>query len=305
MSTGAVCPGCGASLLPIEIAEGQCTRCLRRLPADLVSDAVTGRLPDPRRDGGTARALDDDPRHSDPHEARLAAARGWGGTRVGVALIYWGILLNLVTLALQILMIPALCGGARPVVYLLTLLSAGVTLASGVLCLVGLILYCTIPDQSGGRGWALVGLACLLATISAVVLLGIFAASTPFSRRYLVVPDTLVFLWLVGIVVLVFMTTLAYTLVMRAAARYWGDRELANSFMSFFCVAWVGFVILVIFGVCLGSSVRSSFSYSRELFVVLNCGGLIVGLFMTIWFLGLLSRLRDAIPSGRRWVPEP
>ena len=285
MSTGAVCPGCGASLFPIEIAEGQCTRCLRRLPADLASDAVTADLPEPRRDGDAARAREYDSRDHDPYHARMAAAEGWGGMRVGVALIYWGILLNLVTLGLQILMIPALCGGVRPLVYLLTFLSAGVTLASGVLCLVGL--------------------ACMLATISAAVLLAIFAISTPFSRRSLVVPDALVFLWFVGIVVLVFMTTLAYTLVMRAAARYWGDRELANSFMSFFCVAWVGFVILVIFGVCLGSSVRSSFSYSRELLVVLNCGFLIVGLFMTVWFLSLLSRLREAIPSGRPWVPEP
>jgi hypothetical protein len=286
MSTGATCPTCGASLFPTEIAEGRCTSCMTLLPGESASRAVTTDPPEARKEhqGESGPLRDDD-------SARPKTAEGWAGMRLGLTLVYWGVVLNLICVGPLLIPFPLLSCGA--------FLFVGLTVLGSLLCLVGFILYCTIPDQSGGRGWALAGLACMLATIAAVVLLVVFANSNVFtSKGWFRIAEVISALWLMAILVLTFTTSLSYTLVMRAAARYWGDRDLATSFVAYFIVLWVAPVGLFALGFGLAVSLRGS-PVPPDLMVFLIGSSVLISVFMSVWFLGLLNRLRHAIPSAQ------
>jgi hypothetical protein len=267
---------------------------MKRLPADFASRAVTADRPEARREDlghrGVARE-DDYPRH-EPFYHRREPAEGWSGMRLGVMLVYWAALLNLIGMGVRLLGIPIAFGGAVEAVALIQLLGIGLTLIGGVLGLVGFIMFCTIPYQSGARGWAMAGLACMLACIAAIVLLFI---------RYPEVSETILLAWAAGILLLAFLSHLFLTLVLRAAARYWSDTALGDSFVSYLIVSWVGAVVVVgtfiyMIGAAFGDPLvgrRGEAGFS----ILLGCGSLVFSVAMMIWYLVLLNRLRERIPA--------
>jgi hypothetical protein len=294
MSTGATCLNCGASLLPTEFAAARCARCASNLPTRFEANAITAEPP--RAALGVTDHLPAD--HSDRRatdHGPLTVAERWRGMRRGVMLVHWGVVFTVIALLIQCLSVSFLYSGVFPVGLMVMLIAAGVTLIGSVVYVIGFLMYCTIPAESGGRGWAIAGLGCLLATVAAVVVFMFIPFPTHSSpRRAEIVLDAFLLACLVGIVILMFITSLAYTLVMRAAARYWGDQALANSFLNFFLVSSAGSVALVLFVLCLGNFERS-LPYDFPMF--LGCGLLIVALIMTCWFLNLLGRLLDVIPE--------
>jgi len=295
MSTGATCLSCGASLLPSEIAEARCVRCARSLPTKVEPNAITAESPRGAL-GVTDQLPDADSERRATDHGPLTVAERWRGMRRGVMLVHWGVVFNLIGLGIQCLSVPFLYPGGLPVALLVMVIAAGAMLIGSLVYVIGFPMYCSIPAESGGRGWAIAGSGCLLASVAAVVVFMFIPYPTHSSpRRAVLVLDAFLLACLVGIVILMFVSSLAYTLVMRAAARYWGDQALANGFLNFFLVSSAGSVALVLFVLCLGNFERS-LPYNFPMF--LNCGLLIVALIMTCWFLTLLGRLLDVIPEA-------
>ena len=101
------CPFCGAQLFPSELAEGQCTSCMRQLPSHVTADAPT------RGSEFVARPRDDWPvRRSSGGYGR--SPERWRMMRIGLLLLIWGMVLYLLYLAasaLRVLLEMAQLGG--------------------------------------------------------------------------------------------------------------------------------------------------------------------------------------------------
>jgi hypothetical protein len=259
---------------------------MKRLPADFASRGVIAHRPEPRREdlGQRGVAREDDYLRREPFYHRREPAEGWSGTRLGVTMVYSATVLLLVGSGLQLLLFLVTRSGGFRLLGLLVLAWLGLFLVAGLLALVGLIMFCTIPEQSGARGWAVASLACALASIAAVVFLRVFAAARIMSLEHVV---GVALLGVVGILLLVFLSSLFFTLVLRATARYWGDRDLGDAFVTYFGVAWVGLVAVVLFLFLCGGAFAGP---------VADCGTMVFSLAMLIWYLVLLNRLRGRIP---------
>jgi hypothetical protein len=276
---------------------------MQQLPSGFTADAP---LPRERRDRimpAEDRGRERDP-WNDPYVAPPITRRrdpaGWGPMRVGLSMMIWGMITLLI--APVCLVLGLLLGqGVGPFLVLAALGGLGIIVAV-LLLLVGLCLCCTIPAASGARGWA-VGLLVTLGVsvvllIAQVALVG-HAADLRLDEEAALPPAVL----LVGLVRLAvwFAGSLCLTMVLRAAARYWGDARLGAGFVTYFIVSWVAPVALVVIGCGLGVMAAAGgkgLEGLRVFSAVFGCGLLIFALILFFWLISLLSRLRDLIPTG-------
>jgi hypothetical protein len=213
---------------------------------------------------------------------RAASARTWAVMRTGLALLFWGLLLGLVALVVQV---PILLAGdtelANVALGLLRLVAAGVMVVAVILC-------CTIPPESKARGWAARVLVYLGLLVGGVMLLilAVFATQRLALLRQ-VKMEVLVVVGVAGLVAVAFVGSLCFTLVLCAAADFWNDRALGRNFVTCFLLSWLlSFAI----GLCLAAPVTWA----------LSIGFGLVELCLLIWFLVLLYRLRQRIPTAPR-----
>ncbi len=175
MENAARCPACGAEIAP----GGACPRCAIAVPGERPP-------PDPRiAEGEPPRPPLEVVGPAAPLPPPLATAwlRVQGALtvlHVGVILGFVGGLVLAVGFAVPLLEQAGRRGGApgspvAPAVGPLLTLAALAVLVGWVVRLVGQCLACAVPEESGGRGWAVgsvvCGLASLLAGVLAVVVL--------------------------------------------------------------------------------------------------------------------------------------
>jgi hypothetical protein len=279
---------------------------MQQLPSGFTADAP---LPRERRDRimpAEDRDRGRDP-WNDPYVAPPITRRrdpvGWGPMRVGLSMMIWGMITLLVApvcLVLAALLGVGARGGAAPFLVLGALGAIGVVVAV-LLLLVGLCLCCTIPAASGSRGWA-VGLLVTLVLTALLLVAYIALLGRAFALR-LDEEAALPALLLIVLVRLAvsFAGSLCLTMVLRAAARYWGDARLGAGFVTYFIVSWVAPVALLVIGCGLGVMAAAGGKGLEGLHAfsaVLGCGLLIFALILFFWLISLLSRLRNLIPTG-------
>jgi hypothetical protein len=299
------CPSCGAGLYACDLAENTCTACMRPLPAgfqarrpvehitDLSSRQDWGGRGDPDRDLGGPFST-----------SALRSAEGWGLLRLGLRFLFWGLVLILGSLALQVAEQVVFGKDGRSAPPALEVIPAALAIGAGLLLLVGYILCCTIPRRSGARGWA----------IGALVALGVYAAG--YVALHVVaraqvaqvllgtqLPD--IDLRLVRALALLgvasaFLSGLCMTLVLRAAANFWGDRSLGNSFLAYFIVCWtapwvwLSLTLWAGLGAVVGQgSVAVAVAFLGMFFV-----GLLLLVGLAVWGLVLVVLLRKRIPAA-------
>lgn len=309
------CPRCGASLDSYELDEGRCGNCMSSLPSRYSSDPVASwsRPEPPRRDEPDYRRPDPDdydrPYPSrdryddDPYDTRRTyrdPAR-WSQMRTGVGMLFWGLVL--IALAAILGLATAFMGSAvggregRDVAAVLGFLVLGVVVIAGLLMFIGTCLCCTIPAESGGRGWA-IGLIILMVVNFLFQVGQFFLVAMP--RGFM--PGREAEMIAMGVILLgvgvSFATSLCFFMVMRAAARYWGGYGLGGNFVTYFVVYWIVPLVAGVFFVLV--NVTGEFrGRDREVFGMLTgCGTLIFGVILFVWLLTLFSRLRSVIPSA-------
>jgi hypothetical protein len=224
--------------------------------------------------------------------------------RIGITMLFWGLILNLIGSGVLILGAVMARGdpGVIQMVYAFQLLSVIIRLLSAALCLIGAILCCTIPRASGGREWALGFLICLAIIVVLVVMFVVMVIDQSVNPRALnrALASIATLGMLMGLLTGVFMGSLCLTMVLRAAARYWRDSQLGGSFVTYFIVSWCvsvsGVVLFIAFMASAGPDLRRA--DAEGLILGFSCAAVIFGLVMLIWYLTLLGRLRELIPSG-------
>jgi hypothetical protein len=165
---------------------------------------------------------------------------------------------------------------------------------AGLVLSCGALLCCTIPAESGGRGWA-VALTSLLTGL-AVLVVGQVA-------MMMVGPALLV-----GGLATSFAASLCFFMVLRAAARYWDDPGLGAGFLGFFVVisvvsaAFAALNALVAAGTPGGS--KTIIHDVPPVLVIFGCGLSILLVIADVCLLAMLSRLRVLIPPARAGRPH-
>src|SRR5262249_44165565 len=121
------------------------------------------------------------------------------------------------------------------------LLTGAVVLVSVVMELIGRCMLCTIPRESGGRGWALCGMTCLILTVLGAIglVVIVIAGAGSLDRRAADVFVALFLLGLLGLGVVGFVGSLGWAMTLRAAARFWGEPGLGAGFLGQFIFSWV------------------------------------------------------------------
>jgi hypothetical protein len=284
--------------------------------------------PPPSEDYGRPRgrgASDDEDywrrdRYDDPYSSRHDRDPSrWSTMRAGLGMLVWGMILigvgGLLALVFGFVAFAAVAGGPGPGGgpdgrELAACFGIGLLVGLGVAALlmfVGTLLCCTIPSASGGRGWA-VGLICLIVAnvLLIAVQFAVVSGGPGFGRRVgpggnpAMLMGGFALLELVGFAVS-FATSLCFFMVMRAAARYWGDHGLGGSFLTYFVVSFVVPLIVVVINVVVAAGAaggaRPPGRDAGPILVIFNCGLVIFFLVMFIWLITLLSRLRNLIPT--------
>lgn len=329
MSAGR-CPYCGASTSSQERDEGRCSNCLSALPSRFTTDPVASwAKPDPADRPESrprlAREPDEDDDYSAPSRAGYEryddpyarpTGRGdpsrWATMRNGLGLLVWSMCAIAVAAGVGVLGFFILlaasegrpgggefrnlgsCGGL-----ILVLVGGGAALMT----FIGSCMCCTIPGESGGRGWAVGWLILLVAHVLLVIGQCVFQSGPrggPIGARG-AGPDVLM-----GGVILIgllrlglsFASSLCFFMVMRAAARYWGGNRLAGQFVTFLVVSWViPLIVGLIMVFVLASTDMGRGPDGAAVMVLGNCGLLLFGVAMFFWLISLFRRLRSLIPT--------
>jgi hypothetical protein len=238
-----------------------------------------------------------------------ARASGWGSMRLGVQLLFWGLLLSVLAVAIKVTLQMRLGTSHSPasdlVLVLLATVSA-VRIFAIVLGLTGACLCCTIPRQACARRWAWGFLACLFGiALMVVVLLVVVLDSYHDDLKHIDVQETWVTLVMATVAGILFAAMLCLTMVLRAAARFWADSSLGRLFASYF-VAW--WLVLVVSGFLIDAESSVDLPYLLEGRVPANLTGLTVGVALGfliytaitfVLYLTALSRLYALLPVLR------
>lgn len=312
MSVEISCPSCGAKLFPVELAEGQCTSCMTRLPAGFASQPRSHSRPLSHATGAASRHNDEN-HISGGYYSRYQGTGHWGTMRVGLKLLLAGDIVFLLCIAPLLLGVVAGAAARSPELFILGLAATGILiLVGGLLLLIGLCLVCTIPPESGGRGWALGGLVCLILPFFGCLGLALVMAALGGASGGRSPPreaDAISALGGIGFLAVWFMGTLCWTMTFRAAARYWQDNGLGTSFVVCFILHWVLQAVSTAVQVFMtatrrvgswevgGGEAPRVAEAASAVTLLLNCGLGLVGLVLVIWYLTLLYRLIDRIPK--------
>jgi hypothetical protein len=236
------------------------------------------------------------------HYRRAALARPWALMRLGVTLLFWGLLLSLVTLVAQIPLqiIAVTLARTVPVVPVLAITVLGLLrLAAAGMVVIGVILCCTIPSESKARGWAIEVLVTLGLTVAGVMLLVLLAAASVLQLRSgAPAMERLMVFLVLGLVAVAFAGSLCFTMVLRAAACFWNDRALGRNFVTCFVVSWVlPFLVVVFLVAVFAAGIPRTWSAGLAVTGAASIVAGLLGLALLIWFLVLLHRLRQRIPA--------
>jgi hypothetical protein len=299
------CPSCKARLYACDLAENTCTACMRPLPDGF--GAGRWAEPSPDRcgqpdwlDRGTAEEHRDGP--SSTSGAR--SAEGWGLLRLGLRLLFWGLLVVLGDLALQVAGQVVFGTDARSAPPGLGVILTTLSAVAGLLLLAGFILCCAIPHRSGARGWASGALVALGVSAAVQVALHFVGAQVAQLLTGSLLPA--IDLRLVRALALLglasaFLSGLCLTLVLRAAALFWGDRSLGNGFVAYFIVcwtapwAWLGLTLWAGLSALLGGGSPGA----AVALLGLLLAGLLLIVALLVWALVLVGRLRKRIPAAQ------
>jgi hypothetical protein len=223
--------------------------------------------------------------------------------RVGLSLLIWGMVIVMAAV-LGLVVVQAVLGregGDGPVVPLLFLGLFGAGLVGGLVMFAGLCLCCTLPTESGGRRWA-IGL--MVALVASVVLFlvqvvivaaaGALAVRVPAPRAEVALAGDRLFLLLIPVWLVVLVGgSLCFFLLLRAVARSWGNRRLAEEVVAYFVVSWAVPAAVLVFGSRLQRAVDE-----HGLWLLFHG-------FMFLWLLTLYARLRELIPTRAAQKGEP
>lgn len=283
-----VCPFCGAQLFPSELRERRCNSCSEPLPSPVQAEPspVQAEPPSPLPPRREAR-LDDDEDYSRRREVRRRGGSGWAPVRTGLGLIIACVIVYLLAL---------LCGfmGAAGRMGPEPMLLVGLAVCTAALLgLIGLCLCVAVPVESGLRGLAIGFLMCLLLCIGMLVLLVLVAGFALVPRG----PANLEPLFLVagcGAALLGLAGSLLFFLFLRGVAYYFGARHLGDE-----CITY--YVVSILFGI--GTTVVRVFLEGGRgmggagLGLAVGCGMLLFSLVLVLWYISLLTRVRDVIPA--------
>jgi hypothetical protein len=258
---------------------------------------VTTDAPDRGGDFSPTRTLDD--WMIRPRGSFGRSADRWQMMRTGLFLLMAGLILEV---ASSVLRVPLGLGGATRVAVLAL---AGLELLSGLVMLVGIGLCCSIPHEAGAGGWVVGILLSFVGSVIAVFGLISFVSLTalsPMGRPGLTG-------WLAMAILLLlaagasFAASLSLTMIFRAAAFYWDDQSLGKSFVTYFILSWamgaiyVAIVALLVGLVAVAQGKPGPDNIIRIL-VPTSCVLLVCSIALLIWFLVLVNRLRQLIPSA-------
>ena len=297
------CPSCGSPLFRSEQAEGRCSACGLPLAEEFAAGVTT--------EPGGPTAIQDEPaqrregegyRAPPPKYYRREVGSGWPLVRAGLALVFWGLIGNAAALALQV---GWLLLGFGPFGRRGLGLEEGVAVANclllvaALIVLIGVCLCCAMPREAGARGWAtgvVVSLVlCLLLVVSPLFVLIVGGRGAGRDE------DALVLGLVGGLYLSALLGALCFSLLLRAAARFWDDAALGSNFVVCFLaglaltLAVAGIVARVIADPFLGP--RGVLATATPALVLAGSGVLLVAaLGLTVWFLTLLRRLRQIIP---------
>jgi hypothetical protein len=234
--------------------------------------------------------------------------------RMGLAMLFWGLLVHLATVGLQLLVtwLGVRAGQGRGEMSVLALLALGalglIRILAVLAALVGMILCCTIPAESRARGWALgslVGLGLLLgefvSMICAIVLVSVPPGSSPPTNQI-----TLVVLTASAVMTLTtFAVSLCFTLVLRAAARFWKDPAVGRELVSCLVVSWGLTLASTVLALMEGGDITSLARANPALMLTRTSTWVgVLGQALLFWVLVLLRRLRSDIPGPARAAPR-
>jgi hypothetical protein len=313
------CPHCDASLTAPEGAGGPCPVCGTPLAGE-PREAIVA-IPQGPVVAETPAAVAEPVLPSPAGTREIALEEDWGPFRAGLDALFWGNLLNLGAVVLQVVLAfliaatpaPRVRGtpyGPAPSPWEIkeTSKKVGSAIAAGqgavgllgsLLVLVGLGLCCAVPARSRGRLWGVAGVFCLLAS----AVLAITVVMSLYERRYTlaqylshaegdIAPILLV-------PILVFLSSLCFAILLRAAAVFLGARILGNSFVACCVASWLLPVALgLLFGLFLGELGAKPVGRDASAlmaFFSLMMGGLTLAL--TTWFMVLIRRLRKLTVS--------
>jgi hypothetical protein len=277
---------CGIRQLPAEAAAGECPRCADELEHRLAGTPIRADPSATKRAGegegpkpSTWSMRRDDPANFGEDK------RAWGRVRLGIILLSAGAILQLgaILLFLSLLAIQLFDVPGWTAAIILGLAFGGLQILSWLTGFPGAVLCCTLPRAAQAKGAAVSALTCLGTCIILFVLLVILPNFLPFGA--LPDPELLVALALLGIAAA---GALSLSLVLRAAARYWGNSTLGGHFVACVIVFSCSVLLLMLF---LAPQTRPEVSpYSGFLVGPIFCG-------LLVWLLVLLARLRKLIPA--------
>jgi hypothetical protein len=292
VSTISLCPYCGS---PYDTSDlhGPCRVCGK--------DRASGIAAAPASPAAAASPGDEKARLT-PEEAALRIYRAvpWATMRQGLGLLAASLLIDLGSIPVEFVfkMFPS-----GP--HVLLLVAARVI--GGLLGLVGVILCCRIPRAAGARHWVLGVVFSLLAVVVLIGLAFVMGLSTALGEelqgRHMPGDVALPLLGLVGLFLLVFLIgSVSFTMLLRAAARYWDDLALAAGFVRWL-VVYLGILVLgtVLTGVYLVSLLSAGDAQAKlhagDSLAAVGCVGLLFRIGMTVWAYILTHTLRSDIPA--------
>jgi hypothetical protein len=247
----------------------------------------------------------------------------WSLMRTGVGMMFWSLLiLGLVGLAAFGLGIFVSSVGRgdvgrefRDLMAGLAILSVVVGGACGLTYFIGACLSCTIPAESGGRGWALGVIVLMVAVVLVFVSEMVFAVGAGggpggprFGPRMGGMNVDVLFGGMLALgllrLALSFALSLCFFMMLRAAANYWGDRGLAGGFLAYLIVYWAAPIVAAVLAflfIAAAAGGPGGPGPARDLAMLIPCGAIIYGLVMYVWLLTLFGKLRARIPVASAW----
>jgi hypothetical protein len=293
----ATCPNCGVILFPGELRDGECTSCMRPLPAPVQPERPVRRFGD-GYEGEPLAAI----RNLDRRDGT-----GWGTVRLGLDVLKVSLLVEMASILLGVgFQVPGWLDQSLGWEFSSWVVGSRVFLGIGsflgiLLWIVGLALSATAPRQSGLRGWTLSYLACL----GMALFLGFasFFIAIVADSRHVWELRHLAELGLLPTGACALACAVLFLLYLRAIARYFRADALGGYFLIYLIVA-ASLTLFGIFGVTVLSILPPYYDLRELVLLVFGCGTVLILLALAacLWF--LLHRLRKVIPGAGLAVPR-
>jgi hypothetical protein len=303
------CQHCDQPLTTIDIQEGWCENCGKRIASGIMSAAAHHEYEvAPSRQGVSVPEV---------VVAKSRAFLGWGTVRAGLAQVFFGVLVLAIGVGLLLLLLQDLkTVRGRPstgqqVAQFLTILLIGI---GGILAAAGMSMGCAAPGDPGPKGWALGVTGCIALALVLLVLQRAFEIentrvrlenrdreyssirfdtrgrrSVPEKKELPYSEKTMKALgyilegigWLGGILFLVFLRGTAASFRNAAQARH------AVVYLVIFVVCGGGFVLLRVL------DANGALPYNAEEIIRWTVLGVFGGL--TLWYLVLVGLVRGTV----------